>query len=357
MRRLVIGDIHGCFDELQDLLDAAALAEQDQIIALGDIVDRGPDSLRVLSFFAATANACSLMGNHERKHVRSHRGQIRPALSQWITRRQIGEPGYADACRIMDGFPRCLELAEAILVHGFYEPGRSLAEQDESVIVGTLSGERHLGQRYRGPWYDLYDGDKPLIVGHHDYLNNGQPLIWRDRVYAIDTGCCHGGRLTGLLLPEFRLVSVPSRCDYWKRLQELHADLRYMTTPDERLTWEAAESIAAWAALPTHCPPETIERARRVSEMLCMGEQAVSELSRAISQRHESIVTQIASETNLDALTARKRQHYAAKTGRSPLARLLHQTRQGKLQPKALKHAFKGPAEAIALAQRSRASA
>ncbi|MBI4864540.1 MAG: metallophosphoesterase [Candidatus Riflebacteria bacterium] len=51
-KRLLIGDIHGCFRELQDLLDEAGLAESDEIIALGDIVDRGPDSVRVLDFVA-----------------------------------------------------------------------------------------------------------------------------------------------------------------------------------------------------------------------------------------------------------------------------------------------------------------
>ncbi len=51
MQRLVIGDIHGCYNELMALLDAAALSEDDEIIALGDIVDRGPDSEKVLAFF------------------------------------------------------------------------------------------------------------------------------------------------------------------------------------------------------------------------------------------------------------------------------------------------------------------
>ena len=51
MKTFVIGDIHGCFAELQDLLDKAGIAEGDHIIALGDIVDRGPDTPQVLEFF------------------------------------------------------------------------------------------------------------------------------------------------------------------------------------------------------------------------------------------------------------------------------------------------------------------
>ena len=90
-RRLIIGDIHGCFEELQELLDRAGLSREDEIIALGDIVDRGPASPPVLEFFQTQPNARSLQGNHERKHIRSHRGEIKPALSQRITRQQFGE--------------------------------------------------------------------------------------------------------------------------------------------------------------------------------------------------------------------------------------------------------------------------
>lgn len=214
MKRLIIGDIHGCFAELQDLLGKAGIAAGDEIIAIGDIVDRGPDTPRVLEFFRATRDARSIMGNHERKHVRSFRGEIPPALSQTIARQQIGEAAYPDACAFMDGFPRFLEMPDALLVHGFFEPGKPVASQKETVIVGTLSGQFEVERVCSGPWYEAYDGAKPLIVGHHDYLRTGQPLVHKDRVFAIDTGCCTGGTLTGLVLPDFQIVSVPSRKNY-----------------------------------------------------------------------------------------------------------------------------------------------
>ncbi len=71
MQYLIIGDIHGCFDELQDLLQASGLAPDDQIIALGDIVDRGPDSPRVLEFFDSAHNAMSELGRPETKFRRA----------------------------------------------------------------------------------------------------------------------------------------------------------------------------------------------------------------------------------------------------------------------------------------------
>ena len=296
----------------------------------------------------------SLMGNHERKHVHSQRGRVRPALSQLITRRQIGEPGYDAACRMMDGFPRYIELPEAILVHGFYEPGIPLTEQRETVIVGTLSGEHRVQQQDHRPWYQRYDGDKPLIVGHHDYLRTGQPLICKDRVYGIDTGCCHGGRLTGLLLPGFRMVSVPSRRDYWTELQSQHTDLRYMSTPVEQLTWEAADGIARRLDAVGDVPPEQLERAQHVRERLQNGERAVVELHRLISRRHEEILHRIAAEIDLKELTARELgRSYAAQVGHSPLAGYLHRMRQGKLELEDLKRSFVGPAEAEACLRRS----
>jgi Calcineurin-like phosphoesterase len=225
MKQLIIGDIHGCYDELQDLLDKAALATDDQIIAIGDIIDRGRDSARALAFFQQTPNARSILGNHERKHIRWLRGEIEPAVSQIIAREQIGN-SYPEAVAFMDTFPRFLELPDALLVHGFYEPGVPVEKQRETVIVGTLSGEKYIRDYYPWPWYEQYDGEKPLIVGHRDYSDDRmEPVVYRERVYMIDSRCVYGGSLTGLLLPDFKLISVPSRGDHWGTMLEQYADV------------------------------------------------------------------------------------------------------------------------------------
>lgn len=226
MKYFIIGDIHGCYDELQALLDKAGLSEHDQLISIGDMVDRGPQSAESLNFFRTTPNAISIQGNHERKHVRSFRGQTEAAASQAITRVQIGEADYPDAITYMDDLPRYLELPEATLVHGFWEPDVPLEAQRETVIVGTMSGEEYLKRKGIWPWYEYYDGDQPLIVGHRDY-SDGQmrPFIYEDRVYTIDSRCVYGGWLTGLLLPDFKLISVPSRGDYWNAVMRQYAGI------------------------------------------------------------------------------------------------------------------------------------
>lgn len=233
MQRLIVGDIHGCFAEFQELLDKAALSSGDEIVALGDIVDRGPDSVAVLDFFRTHANSRSLLGNHERKHIKSFQGLIQPALSQVLSRQQWGEAAYPGAVAFMQTFPLHLELDEAILVHGFYEPGVPLGQQDERIVAGVMSGERRLLSRCAQPWYELYAGPKPLVVGHRDYLGTGEPLIVRDRVYCVDTGCCRGGALTGLLLPRRVLVSVRSRANHWAAARHTYCAGRRSVAPAE----------------------------------------------------------------------------------------------------------------------------
>jgi serine/threonine protein phosphatase 1 len=214
---LVIGDIHGCRRELEELIDLAGIDKDCWIIATGDIVDRGPDCLGVVEFFRNHPRALTVMGNHERKHRRSYQGEIKPATSQELARAQIGEDRYPDVIAYFASLPLVIELPEAIIIHGFLDPEVPLLDQDERTVAGTLSAQRNIFKRFGVRWFESYKGEKPLIVGHRDYLNNGEPLVHEDRVFGLDTSCVLGGRLTGLLLPSFRLISVPSHHCYWTK--------------------------------------------------------------------------------------------------------------------------------------------
>lgn len=353
MKRLILGDIHGCYAELRELLDKAGLSGDDEIIALGDMVDRGPDSPRVLDFFCTRPNTRSLMGNHERKHLRSFRGEIRPALSQRITRQQLGEERYPEAVARMEGFPRFLELPEAIVVHGFFEPHVPLVEQPETVIVGTLSGERYLKEHYDRPWYEMYDGDKPIIVGHRDYLRTGEPFVHRDRVFAIDTGCCRGGALTGLILPDFRIVSVPAHKDYWTEAKDGHADSRVASAPDESLSWDDIERLISRAGEPPGIPPAIGERILRLKSVLAVAERTLTDLFDHVVRENERVLAQLRAECPFDELSAREQGIiYAARVANTPLAELLHLGRRGELTLKRLYNRFKNPGDVVKFALR-----
>lgn len=218
MQTLVVGDIHGCYFELQALLDKAGLSDDDLIIGLGDIVDRGPETPQVLNFFQETQKVHALMGNHERKHVRAAKGEIRLAISQQISRQQLGDH-YLDAVSWMESMPLFIELPDAVLVHGYLEPELPLEAQNPTVLCGTMGGEKILHDLYDRPWYELYKGEKPVIVGHHNYTDTDQPFIYQDKVFGLDTSCVNGKSLTGLLLPSFRVVSVPSRGNLWAQIR------------------------------------------------------------------------------------------------------------------------------------------
>ncbi len=218
MRTLVVGDIHGCHRELLLLLDKAGLSSTDEIVTLGDMVDRGPATGKVIDFFRSHKRATSVLGNHERKHLRWTAGISRPTPSQRITRKMLGAD-YLDALTYMRTLPTVINHAEAVLVHGCMEPGIRLTKQWESVLTGATTGEQYLHDRYTQPWYELYKGRKRVIVGHKNFLNNGQPFTYNDTIFGIDTGCVRGGWLTGIVLPEWRIISVKSRADYWTREQ------------------------------------------------------------------------------------------------------------------------------------------
>jgi serine/threonine protein phosphatase 1 len=348
VKRLIIGDIHGCYDELRDLLDKSGIGAEDEILALGDIVDRGPCSPEVLQFFRSRSTARSVMGNHERKHVRSCRGQTRPALSQIVTRHQIGEADYPDAVMFMDSLPRFLELPEAILVHGMFEPGIPLAQQKETVLVGTLSGEAYLAKKYQAPWYELYHGSKPLIFGHHDYLGNGMPLVRDGQLYGIDTACCHGKALTGLVLPEFRLIGVRSRKDYWQEIQETYYDLRYKSASNEDLTWEAAESFLRSAQQRSQLSPAAQERVAHLRSMLDEVERRLQELFGELVRKNAEVLEELRAKYAFDAQSPQKQGSlYAACIGKTRWASFLHRLRKGQLQLSDLRAHFEKPSDVL----------
>jgi serine/threonine protein phosphatase 1 len=231
---LIVGDIHGCYAELLDLLDLAGLGDGDLVVSVGDLVDRGPDPGAVLDWFRARPQHVALMGNHERKHVR---GVL--SYSQQVTQCQLG-PRYADHVAYMAGLPYHWERPDVRVVHWGLYPGVPLAEVPEDVRAGTTSGDARLRERFgERPWYDFYADDVPVAFGHA--VVGPEPLILRDRVYGLDTGACHGMRLTGLLLPSRRIVSVPACADHWPRVRGEWQAPVLRTLPWPTMTFEQIE--------------------------------------------------------------------------------------------------------------------
>lgn len=208
----VIGDIHGCYDEFIELTKQIGITDDDLIISLGDIVDRGSKSVELFEYFKTRKNSVVLMGNHERKHLN---GIL--SYSQEIVKVQFQDK-YNEFLEWLKTLPYFYETESAIIVHAFFEHDKNLHEQKEEVLAGTTSGSRYLESKYEegNCWSDFYQGEKPIIYGHH--VVGEEPKI-KNKTYGIDTGACHAGMLTAVELPGFSIHQIKVNKDYWKEEQ------------------------------------------------------------------------------------------------------------------------------------------
>jgi serine/threonine protein phosphatase 1 len=214
MRTFIIGDIHGCFDELIELTEKIGLTESDMLISVGDIVDRGNKSKEVYEYFLNRPNSKVLVGNHERKH----QNKIL-SYAQEIVKVQFGVD-YENFLKWIDTLNYYYETEDAIIIHAFFEHDKDLKEQKQEVLCGSTSGDRYLEKKYAPEtfWTEYYKGKKPIIYGHHVVGDNPKIL---NNTFGIDTGCCHGNYLTAIELPSFNVVQVKAKMDYWKEQQKL----------------------------------------------------------------------------------------------------------------------------------------
>lgn len=240
-RTLVIGDIHGCYDEFMDLVASANLTPDDQIVAVGDLVDRGPKSLDVVRYFAAdSTRRFSVLGNHEEKHLLGMRPD-RSDPSGRIVRRQLKPSDYQEICDYCRRLPLWLDLPEALVVHAGLEPGVPLDQQNPKAITGRGSQGRAGWDGRSVAWHDdpRFKWPKPVVFGHLAATEVTRGT--RNNVWGIDTGASVGGRLTGLLLPSFEIFSVPTPNYYEAAIEASRACFLIEDLPD--IHWNEIASL------------------------------------------------------------------------------------------------------------------
>ena len=222
-RKLIVGDIHGCYDELLELIEKSGISNDDEIIAIGDLIDRGPKSVEVVKFFINNKNATSIRGNHERKILNLYdmlkKNNIKDIVYDNIYNNQIltmlkSGDFFEEMVKYFKSLPLYLELDEAILVHAYIDKSLPLEKQKEVVLLGVMTVQKRFFKKYGEDWYKHYNKEKPLIVGHKSY-KNGEVFVYKDKFYGIDTHCYGGKALSGLILPEFKIVSVKSKKIYY----------------------------------------------------------------------------------------------------------------------------------------------
>ena len=216
-RTIIVGDLHGCMDELSDLLEEVEFdTARDRLISVGDIVAKGPRGAELVRFMRKRGHL-AVRGNHDEKLIAWRRGSsnkpLAPAHAADAAR--LGEADW----RWLEALPLFLELNEhdVIVVHAGLVPGVGLEDQDPHVMLnmrsfrpdGTPSKRVDAGQ----PWAERWPGPRTVVFGH-DAVRGLQRWPY---AIGLDTGCVYGGRLTALVLPERELVSVPARAAHAQR--------------------------------------------------------------------------------------------------------------------------------------------
>ena len=233
----IIGDVHGCLDELVTLLQQLGYSVERgdtgfsvtppdgrKAIFVGDFVDRGPkipDTLRLVMAMVSAGAALCVPGNHDMKLLRKLRGkdvQITHGLADTLT--QL-EPEPAEFKKQVADFiddmvsHYVLDDGKLVVAHaGMKEEmqGRGSGAVRSFALFGETTGETdEFGLPVRYNWAADYRGRAMVIYGHTPVA---QPE-WLNRTINIDTGCVFGGKLTALRYPEKELVSVPALLQYY----------------------------------------------------------------------------------------------------------------------------------------------
>jgi hypothetical protein len=241
-RRIFVGDVQGCGDELEDLLDKLAFSQSgDALYFVGDLINRGTRNRKVLEIAMRSARAC-VLGNQEYWLLqRGFFAKKPPSANDW--------PGLADFVsdpererfgQWLASFPLLIDLDDILLVHAAlppalwkkqadpspwtlrgYSPKRPLTE-DELFLIHARNCDKR-GRRPTKdwpypkppflPWYEHYEGSQTVVFGH--WARHG--LVRKKRIRGLDSGCVYGGQLSAWIAETDELIQVPARRAYWPR--------------------------------------------------------------------------------------------------------------------------------------------
>lgn len=231
----VVGDVHGCFEELLELMNTLGYLEdgshpEGRVLAfVGDLVDKGPYSPEVLDFVMILVKkgfAVMVQGNHDEKLGRVLAGN-KVEVSQDIQNtldalKARGKHTTEEYVEFLRGLPLSVSLANGALtlVHASLPPeGSSKSKARSLCLYGpVVNGERDReGYPVRIDWtqeYNASEANSFVVFGHvmHEkvYLTN--------KTACVDTGCVSGGKLSALRFPEKEVVSVPSKQPVTRKL-------------------------------------------------------------------------------------------------------------------------------------------
>ncbi len=210
-RKIIIGDVHGCLPELESLLDKLHYTQAtDQLYFVGDLINKGPDSIGVLDL-CIQLKAKSVLGNHELSLQYYWQRAIK--RRKWVEDfTVILEKQLPEGKEYIQRMPKYID-EEFTLVHAGVVPNLKLAKTPPFYLttIRTWDGKgKNLQSPLNPPWFDFYKKDKLIVFGHWAALNG----LVRDNCIGLDTGCVYGKQLSALILPERKIVSVDAQETY-----------------------------------------------------------------------------------------------------------------------------------------------
>ncbi len=239
----IIGDVHGCFEEVVALLRTLGYEVQDAEAAptashpegrraffVGDLVDRGPKSpavLRLVMTMVREGNALCVPGNHDIKLKRKLDGRdvrLTHGLAETVEQLEHEPLEFIEEVKtFIDGLVShyVLDDGKLVVAHGGMKEsfqGRASARVREFALYGESTGETdEYGLTIRYNWAADYRGRARVVYGHTPVPS----AEWLNKTVCIDTGCVFGGALTALRYPENELVSVPAAKMYYEPVKPL----------------------------------------------------------------------------------------------------------------------------------------
>jgi protein phosphatase len=244
----IIGDVHGCFDELRELLERLGYAigqvagefrvtppQGRKAVFVGDLVDRGPKIVPVLRLAMSMVEsgvALCVPGNHDLNLVRKLRGrdvQISHGLAESLRELESETPEFREkVVEFLNGLVShyVFDDGKLVVAHaGMKEEmqGRGSGKVRDFALYGETTGETdEFGLPVRVNWAAEYRGPAMVVYGHTPVPE----AEWLNRTVNIDTGCVFGGKLTALRYPEKELVAVPAKHTYYAPARPLLAESR-----------------------------------------------------------------------------------------------------------------------------------
>ena len=225
-RSIVIGDVHGCAVELDGLLDKLALASDDRLYFVGDLVAKGPESRRVLAL-ARKLGAKVALGNHEERmlQARDARREDRTPPKLDKTHNALLDELDDEDWAMLEALPLKLDLPEheARIVHAGVVPGIPFEQQDPWLVthIRSIAEDGTPSSKWGPLWGARYVGPPHIVFGHNA---RKEPQFHPDAT-GLDTSCVYGGELTALVLPAG--ANVPPVADRREALVSVKAKRAY----------------------------------------------------------------------------------------------------------------------------------